>query len=70
MVIRIGRVYLINRVFWGVNVESEVNAGSGERLHAGIVVCAVVDSVDTERVDTELSKSTETAIQYSFQRLA
>lgn len=70
MIVRIGRLYLIDRVLWSLNVESEVDTSSSESLHASIVICTIVDGVDTQRIDTELCTSTETAVQCLFLRLA
>ena len=44
----------VEGVFWGVEIEDEVDAGVGEEFHADIVWLGVVDRVDADGVDSEL----------------
>ena len=44
----------VERVCRSIDVEGEIYAGVGERVHAGIVVGRVVDGVDAHGVDAQL----------------
>jgi len=44
----------VQGVLGGVDIKGEVDTSIGERVHAGVVGRSVVDSVDTDSVDTEL----------------
>ena len=42
------------RVFWGVDIQCKIYTSILKRAHAGIVVLAVVDCVDSNSVDAQL----------------
>jgi hypothetical protein len=44
----------VKRVFGGVQVQDEVDAGISQSTHALVVVCGVVHSVDSDGVDAQL----------------
>lgn len=41
-------------VFWGVDIESEVNASIGQLFHAFGMVLAVIDGIDADGINFEL----------------
>lgn len=49
-----GVVLAVEGVVWGVDVQSKVDAGISQSLHARIVVCRVIHGVDTNGVDSKL----------------
>ena len=51
MVVRLSWLVLSDRVFWGVDIQREVDTSILQRTHASIVVLAVVDGVDSDGVD-------------------
>ena len=53
MVVGLSGLVLADGVFGGVHVQREVDPGICQLAHAVIVVCAVVDGVDTDGVDLE-----------------
>ena len=54
LVVRLLGVGSVDGVLGGVEVERKVDTGVGQEAHAGVVVGAVVDSVDTDSVDSKL----------------
>ena len=56
IVVGCGRVVSIERIERAVYVQREVDARAVERSHARIVVCVVINSVDTDCVDSKLLK--------------
>ena len=52
----------VDRVLGGVDVESEVDTSISEGVHAGVVLGSVVDSVDTDGVDTKLLELGDVAL--------
>jgi hypothetical protein len=47
------RVITVQRVFWRVGIQDEVDASICEGIHAGIMVQRIVDRVDSDGVDAE-----------------
>ena len=66
LVVRLLGLGTVDGVLGGVEVESEVDSGIGEETHAGVVVGAVVDSVDADGVDTELLELLNVALAASL----
>ena len=48
---------MIDRVLGRIDIQRKVNPGGCKSIHAVIVVCAVVDGVDTNGINFKLLKS-------------
>jgi hypothetical protein len=66
LVVRLLGLGAVDGVLGGVEVEGEVDTGIGEETHAGVVVGAVVDSVDADGVDAELLELLNVALAASL----
>lgn len=57
-----GRAGPVDGVLWSVDIESNVDSSVGERAHALVVACSVVDSVYSDGVDAKLLEVCDVAL--------
>lgn len=59
MVVGRSGLVLAYRIFWGIDVQRQINAGTSKSIHTICMIHTIVDSVDANSVDLEFLEPVE-----------